>query len=225
MEPRGYTQATPDPEFIPAESWSSMTLVISGARTVVSSNGHFTTVPNACYRRESGALDLELWNRVAQAVNRMLQQTWLEQTSCAPRPAGAADLFQPVTLAMRDRQTRELLTSSGGKFCTRSADLPAAAELLVALSEVAQKARHEGCPARGSFWDESGLFVDGPNDYEGTRERDEQDDGDDQDDGRPGHHRPHPRPPVHPTPHPTPDGGQLRPDQKSKQEGSEWWND
>ncbi len=246
MEPRGYTQATPDPEFIPAESWSSMTLVISGARTVVSSNGHFTTVPNACYRRESGALDLELWNRVAQAVNRMLQQNWLEQPSCAPRPAGAADLYQPVALTLRDRQIRELLTSSGGKFCTRSADLTAAADLLVALSEVAQKAKLEGCPARGSFWDESGLFLDGQNDYESTRDpedrrdredRHDRDHRDDQEDGSPGNRWPHPRPTVYPTPHPTPrptrthepkkehDRGQHRPDQKGKQEGSEWWND
>jgi hypothetical protein len=246
MEPRGYTRATPDPEFVPADSWSSMTLVISGARTVVSSNGHFTTVPNACYRRESGALDLELWNRVAQAVNRMLEQNWLDEPSCAPRPAGAADLYQPVILAMRDRQTRELLTSSGGKFCSRSADLTAAADLLVALSEVAYKAKHEGCPARGSFWDESGLFLDGPSDYENASDREDRpdrdhrddDDREEHEDGRPDHWpRPHPRPTVHPTPHPTPrptpthepkkehDRGHHRPDQKGKQEGSEWWND
>jgi hypothetical protein len=207
VKPRGYIPAAPEPALITADNWSKMTLVIGGARTVVESNGHFTTVPNACYRRESGALDLELWNQVATAVNRMLEQNWLEQPSCAPRPAGGADLYQPVTLVMRDKQTRELLTSNGGKFCTRSADLDAAADLLVSLAAVADKAKHEGCPARGSFWDESGLFLD--------RQGDDPDQDQDQDPTG-GGHWPNPRPSQTP---------QQRPDQKGKQDDSDWWND
>lgn len=234
VKPRGYSPATPEPELITAEKWSTMTIVIGGARTVVESNGHFTTVPNACYRRESGALDLELWNKVATAVNRMLEQNWLEKPACASRPAGGADLYQPVTLMMRDKQNRELLTSSGGKFCTRSADLDAAADLLVSLTEVADKAKHEGCPARGSFWDESGLFLDRRSDAENAREREpgnrpDHDDNDDQDhDTNDDHPWPHPRP-SH-TPHPKDDSkrehdrGQQRPEQKGKQDDSEWRN-
>lgn len=142
-----YSQNTADSDLTHADNWESITLFIGGAKTQLFSNGHFTTTPNACYRRESGALNLDLWNRVALAVNRMLQHPWPHEESCSGRPAGSPDLRRPVILQTRDGKTRELLSSTGSQYCTRSTDLPSAADLLVALGEVALKARHEGCQA------------------------------------------------------------------------------
>lgn len=140
-----YLNESADPGIVRAESWSQLTLVVAGARTQLSSNGHFTTVPNACYRRENGVLDLALWNRVATAVNRMVQQPWHDEVTCPDRPAGSPDLYQPVVLQLRTGPSRDLLTSRGASFCTRSADLESAQDLLLALGEVAARARIEGC--------------------------------------------------------------------------------
>ncbi|NDD91948.1 hypothetical protein EBZ37_07680 [bacterium] len=150
VQPRGsYIESQHSPELVHAESWDSMTLTVGGARTKLENNGHFTTMPNACYRKESGALELELWNRVALVTNRLLGQQWTEETNCQDRPAGSPDLSQPVMIQLLNQQTKELLSSQGARLCSNSVDLESASELMVLIGEVARRASQEGCPSSG----------------------------------------------------------------------------
>ncbi|MBU6375838.1 MAG: hypothetical protein KGQ59_07580 [Bdellovibrionales bacterium] len=147
MQPRGnFSESQQPPEINHAELWDSITIVVRGARTQLENNGHFTTLPNACYRKESGALDVDLWNRVVLATNRLVAQQWTEETNCQDRPAGSADLYQPVVIKMMDQQVKELLKYQGSKLCSKSVDLESAAELAVLVGEVAKRAYEEGCP-------------------------------------------------------------------------------
>jgi hypothetical protein len=229
-----FSSSKPEPDLVQADSWDFMTIVIGGARTKLENNGHFSTVPNACYRRESGALELALWNRVANATNRMLTQQWLDEPICSARPAGSPDLYGPVLLQMMDRQTREILSPQGSKYCTRSVDVEAAGELLLALGEVAHRASIEGCqPRRSLIWSAEELALPGSEDRDSTPRPRRPHEGDDQgndddsnhdDHGQPGHHpKPHPRPT--PTPTAKPGHHPHRPEQKGKQEDSDDWHD
>ncbi len=184
---QSYSPSSPQTELVRARDWDFMTMVIKGARTQLENNGHFRTVPNACYRRENGALELELWNRVATAVNRLLEQQWLDEPVCEARPAGAADIYQPVVLHLLNQEQIEILTPNGSRFCTRSVDVETASTLLVALAEVGKRASLEGCPPRStSLWQGVRSPLDADHDWpgDGRDDNDDDDHGDDHDHSR-----------------------------------------
>ena len=140
-EPASTAEATPE-----ASAWRSLTVVVRGSRTQLSQNGHFTTVPTACYRRETGALDLELWIELVSLTNRILDQPWIEELECYDRPPGGPEVTQPVTLELSDKTTKELFRVTGGALCTRSVAVDTARDLFLALGKLAMRAYHEGCP-------------------------------------------------------------------------------
>lgn len=188
---QSYSPSSPQTELVRARDWDFMTMVIKGARTQLENNGHFRTVPNACYRRENGALELELWNRVATAVNRLLEQQWLDEPVCEARPAGAADIYQPVVLHLLNQEQIEILTPMGSRFCTRSVDVETASTLLMALAEVGKRASLEGCPPRStSLWQGMRSPLDADHEWpgdgrDGNHDEDHRDDHDDsRDDSR-----------------------------------------
>jgi hypothetical protein len=193
VEPRSSLNSQPSaPSLIRAQDWTSMSFVVSGARTELARTGHFTTVPNACYRRESGALQLALWNRITQAVNRMLEQTWMKDPQCQARPNGSADLYQAIKVKRENGTELDLVTPKGGKYCTRSVDLESANQLLIAIAEAATAARLEGCPR--SMFTLDWLDIDRENERPEPIEESPED-------ARPP--RPHPTPEHSPHPYPT----------------------
>jgi hypothetical protein len=135
-------------EMVQATVWKRLEFVVRGSKTQLESNGHFKTLPNACYRREYGAFELPLWNRLAQALNRLMASPEAPELQCYPRPAGAADLNQAVRVELQDQRTQEVLSPQGSKYCTRFSDQASAEELLVVLTEAAHRASIEGCPLR-----------------------------------------------------------------------------
>lgn len=128
-----------------AKGWDQVTLTVSGAKTVVDDSGHFSTVPNACYRREVGSLRFELWNRLAVAINAALQMPALPEPDCQPKPSDGADLYQPIEV-QRKEQKISLIRQTGNEYCSTISDRTIVIELGKVAAQIAWQARYDECP-------------------------------------------------------------------------------
>ena len=130
---------------VEAANWDEIRFRSRGSDIIFQSTGHFYVDPNSCHRRESGALELATWNRIALAINRAWLAPRSETPICIALPEGGALLSASVEVRVWNNGTQLLVDSGGTRPCSRIADQSAFENLLQSLGEVVTLARAEGC--------------------------------------------------------------------------------
>lgn len=147
------TSAEPASPLIEAQGWQSLTWRAYGSELILQGTGHFYVRPNACYHREYGTLQLEIWNRAAGIINEALERRQRlddgTPRTCLPRDPGLPALYDGAELELFDG-TKLLLVDEGGSracgiFGSDAASMQAMRELVDLLGEIARIARAEGC--------------------------------------------------------------------------------
>jgi hypothetical protein len=142
--PAPATTPPPSTTAIYAEGWNSMVITANYAKTKVDRIGHWTTTRNACGKDADGALELNFWNQLANAINKGIAVEPMSQSRCIPMPAntkmdGVADVFL-------EQGVRTLLEVRGDEICTTIKDEKVAADLIEVISHVVDTADKEDCP-------------------------------------------------------------------------------
>ena len=84
---QGNVLERPSSGLIEPANWGEIRFRSRGSDITFQNTGHFYVEPNSCHRRESGALDLATWNRIAAAINAAF--------SAFRSPAATAELIPP----------------------------------------------------------------------------------------------------------------------------------
>lgn len=158
QNPNQQSETTERPASVDADGWT--TLVIQGGvkslygwyaagKAEIDAFAHFHSSSNACLKEESGAFELEPWNRFASALNRAIQSPPLRDENCLPsqefKRAPDTIEVQLVTGAKR-----KIFDGRAGQLCTWISDPSAARELMHAIDEMLIHIGKENCPSAPS---------------------------------------------------------------------------
>jgi hypothetical protein len=135
----------PGAVIVEAANWDELRFRSRASDIIFQSTGHFYVDPNACFRKESGALDLTTWNRIAKAINRAWLASRTDTPTCTALPEGGALLSGAVEVRAWNEGSQRLIDSGGQRPCSTIADEAVFQALLQALGEVVAIARAEGC--------------------------------------------------------------------------------
>jgi hypothetical protein len=130
---------------VQATGWDEVRYTVRGSEITLQRTGHFYVEPNACFRKESGTLELATWNRIAQIIN----QAWLAPRTqtplCVALPPEMPPLRAGVEFKDRSGNALSFVEQQGSKACAPIENEMILTPFLEALSEAAQIARQEGC--------------------------------------------------------------------------------
>ena len=140
------------PQVIYATQWSEVMIQSNFAKTTISVGAHFSTTRNACGRDAYGAIPLNSWNELAEALNQAVN-TSLSEEYCMPE---AQELDQngyikkhidgSVQIKLESKKMLELFQAKDGMICTQLQDRKLAEKLHRSLNTQVIRADQEDCP-------------------------------------------------------------------------------
>jgi hypothetical protein len=151
VQPRNGAPSPEDPALamVQTADWKDIVFTSLRSEITLQETGHFYVEPNACYRKESGVLSLELWNRLARAINQVWLAARVESESCVPAPLDAPQVINGIKIRFWNAPEQLLISSisSGrsGRICSTVSDPEALREMSALLGQLVQIARAEGC--------------------------------------------------------------------------------
>jgi len=131
-----------------AVGWTEMIITANYAKTTVTTGAHFGTSRNACGKDAYGAIQLEVWNSLADNVNLAIEQEPSREEHCVSIPEDNLYLNRTgltVDLKM-DNGNRSLFEIKDGQICTAIKDHDASKALIEAINSVIIAADKEECP-------------------------------------------------------------------------------
>lgn len=145
--PADTNPATQPTQVLYASGWQEITILANWAMTKVDAAAHFSTSRNGCGKEEYGAIDLALWNKIADGANNLSKTEPLPQSDeyCIPIFDGNK-MDGTVELILTPALKKPLFEARYDKICTTIANKELAENFLHIINEIVIMADKEGCP-------------------------------------------------------------------------------